>query len=303
MRTHKFLFLLLLPSVAFCQTSQTSGARTAHYLLWLDQIIMQMVTSRSDLFLRVGWEEFLLFSGFTTTLFLIKTAVSNRRHTFFDLEGAVMLLGRIFFASIFLSGYAVFHQVPMNFAHGLTELVGQGMLDPLLAKITAVTTGIEKPGITNILDIVVYLVTLAEMGIVGMILFAVNSFSYLAIGMLVVYGPIFIPLLITQNFSKWFYRWVDMIVAFSMLTPTIAIFTFVWSAFFMKFFDITIRQNISLAHFTALTGALITLIGSFMFMAFKLVAFNAELFSGAGSMGAFAAASWSSQIRNFIRTA
>lgn len=293
--------LLLLPVSAFAQSS--AAGDMSHQLLWFDDVLGQFVSTKSGFFLTVGWHEWVLFSGCATTMFLIRTALANRRHALFDLEGAVVLLGKILFAAVFLLTYNTLHLIPQYFTHGLAELVGTGMIDPLLQDVDKFVTGIQKPSLTDIVSIVVYFGTVVILECIALILFLLNSGSYLAIGMLATYGPLMIPFLVTQHFSRWFYRWVDMVAAYSMLPVSIVIFTFVWSGFFMKLFDTAIVQDISLDHFLTLLGSLLAMIGSFLLMALRLAAFNAELFSGAGGMGASMAASWENQLRGFVRSA
>ncbi|MDQ2839609.1 MAG: type IV secretion system protein [Acidobacteriota bacterium] len=277
---------------------------------WLDQIIMQLVTTKGDLFVTVGWEEFALFAGFAWIFFLIRTAAANRRHYLFDFEGLVMLLGKTLFVALFLSTYFTpiaagisLHQLPTTIAHGLAGKVTQGMLDPLLAKIHDISTGIQKPSGLNVTDVIVYFLTLGEMATVSMVLFAINGYAYFAVGILTLLGPLFAPLFLTQHFNRYFFKWIDLLIAYSMLGVTIAGLTYIWTFFFMKLFESTIGNDYSNTHFFALTAGLLAMIGSFLFMAFKLPSFNAELFSGAGGMGASAAASWGGQARKLIRSA
>ncbi|MDQ2839797.1 MAG: type IV secretion system protein [Acidobacteriota bacterium] len=309
MRKLRLLSLLLLPVAALAQQSSPS-APLVDQLGWLDQTIMQLVTNKGNLFVTVGWEEFVLFAGFAWVFFLIRTAAANRRHYLFDFEGLITLLGKTLFVALFLSTYFTpiaagisLHQLPMTIAHGLAEKVTQGMLDPLLAKIHDVSTGIQKPSALNLLDVIVYLMTLGDMAIVSMVLFAINGYAYLAVGILTLLGPLFAPLFLTQHFGRYFFKWIDLLIAYSMLGVTIAAFTYVWTFFFMKLFEGTIGNDYSNAHFLSLTGALLAMVGSFFYMAFKLPSFNAELFSGAGGMGASAAASWGGQARKLIRSA
>ncbi len=297
----KLLFLLLVPVACFAQAPASPSSAFVDALGWIDQTVTQLVTTKSALFLRVGWLEFLLFSGFAVTYFLVKTAVSNRRGGIFDWEGFTMLLGRIFFVSIFLSGYTTFHQLPMIISHGLSEIVTQGQLDPLFIKIQAIQDGVQKPNIYNVIDIVSYFVTLGLMALIAMVLFALNSSNYFLLGVLALFGPLAGPFLLLVHFGKWFFNWVGLTVSLSFMGVSIAAFTYVWTFFFMTAFQNTVGNNYSNAHFLALFAVLPALVGGFIWTGIKLGSFNAELFGGTGSSASSAAAGMGSSLRGAVK--
>jgi type IV secretory pathway VirB6-like protein len=140
------------------------------------------------------------------------------------------------------------------------------------------------------------------MAIISIGLFAINGWAYLAYGMCALLGPILIPLLLTKHFSGRFFRWVDASFKYAMLTPVCSAFTFVWSAMFMKFFSNAVRGDYSLGHLLGLTAFMLTMVGSFAYMAFKLPAFAGELFGGGGEGFSGVANDMANFTRSIVKT-
>jgi type IV secretion system protein VirB6 len=306
MPRNKILFLILL----FAGTTNAAPlSPPVDYLTWLENAITDLVTTKGGLLVDVGWIELVLFSGFAITFFLIRTAASNRRHSIMDVEGATLLLGRMMFAGLFLTIYAVplgstgisLSGLPTTISHGISGAITQGMLDPLLQQVHDIATGIQKPGPVAFLDMAVYWMTLGEMGIVTMVLFAVNGYAYFVVGILTLFGPLFIPFLVTQNFTGKFFSWIGSLFQYAMLTPVISAFTYVWTLFFTTFFSRTVHGDYSLDHFLVLTGIMFTMIGSFFYTAFKLPGLTNEMFGGGGNIGAGVMNSYTSFVRTILR--
>ncbi len=298
--------LLVVPSAAFAGQAQPPSI---DLLGWFSNEISNLMTARAGFLLPIGWEEFVLFSGYALTYFLIKTALAGRYHGIFDLAGFVLLLGRMFFVVIFLSCYmtplggsgVTLAMLPITIARGISSQITDGMLDPLIQQIRDVMTGVEKPGLTNLLNIVVYAVTIAEMSVVSIGLFIINAYAYFAYGLCALFGPILIPLLLTKNFAGKFFRWIDASFKYAMLTPVCSAFTFVWSAFILKFFSSAVHGDYSLAHLLGLTALILTMVVSFIYMALKLPAFAGELFGGGGEGFSGVAGDMANFTRNIVR--
>jgi type IV secretory pathway VirB6-like protein len=160
----------------------------------------------------------------------------------------------------------------------------------------------QKPGPMAIIDIFAYCLNLFDMAIISIGLFAINGWAYLAYGMCALLGPILIPLLLTKHFSGRFFRWVDASFKYAMLTPVCSAFTFVWSAMFMKFFSNAVRGDYSLGHLLGLTAFMLTMVGSFAYMAFKLPAFAGELFGGGGEGFSGVANDMANFTRSIVKT-
>jgi hypothetical protein len=285
---------MIFPLLAQVQTP----APAVHFLGTLADMAKQMMAEKVPLLLRLGWIEASLFAGFATFWFLIKTALAGRYHGIFDIEGFVVLIGRMLFVAILLSGYTVWSQLPTDFAYGLADYIGQGQMDPLIARANALTSGLDKPDIWNLIQVVFYFGANGEMMLIGLVMFALYSQVFQTIGVVVIYGPLFIPLLLTKHFERWFFRWVDVMIAAPMMIPTIAIYVFLWSNFLMNAFDKLFGGPISLASFAVTLGVtLVLLIGGLVFGAVRLGSTHSDLFAGSGSVGGGMVAGWDNLVR------
>ena len=65
------------------------------------------------------------------------------------------------------------------------------------------------PSILFVLEIASYLLILMLVGLFQMLLFVVTAFGFIAVAVLSITGYLMIPLLLTKNFSKYFWNWLD----------------------------------------------------------------------------------------------
>jgi len=100
-------------------------------------------------------------------------------------------------------------------ARSMAGLIDLSALNQLVLQVQAITSGLEKPGFTDIIGIVVYVYTLIQMGIIQAVLFFVTSFGFVAIGVGSLLGPLFIPFYMWPTQAGKFYRWLDFMIVYS----------------------------------------------------------------------------------------
>src|SRR5580658_3148941 len=67
-------------------------------------------------------------------------------------------------------------------ARSMAGLIDLSALNQLVPQVQAITSGLEKPGFTESIGIVVYVYTLIQMGVIQAVLFFITSFGFVAIG-------------------------------------------------------------------------------------------------------------------------
>jgi hypothetical protein len=60
------------------------------------------------------------------------------------------------------------------------------------------------------------------------------------------FGPIFVPLLMTKTFRAKFFHFLDVLISFAMIRAVAAAFIFVWSGFMNAFIQQTFNGNYSM---------------------------------------------------------
>ncbi len=67
------------------------------------------------------------------------------------------------------------------------------------------------------MEILTYLLVYIFVGLAGGILFLINCSSFIFYGVAALFGPIFVPLLMTRTFRGKFYNFVDVLLSFAMI--------------------------------------------------------------------------------------
>ena len=64
--------------------------------------------------------------------------------------------------------------------------------------------------------------------------------------MAALFGPLFVPLLMSRTFRGKFYNFVDVLLSFAMIRAVASAFIFVWSGFLITFLQQTFNGDYSL---------------------------------------------------------
>jgi hypothetical protein len=75
--------------------------------------------------------------------------------------------------------------------------------------------------------------------------FGINS-AFILYGVTALFGPIFIPLLMTKTFRSKFFHFLDVLISFAMIRAVAAAFIFVWGGFMNAFIQQTFNGNYSM---------------------------------------------------------
>jgi type IV secretion system protein VirB6 len=84
------------------------------------------------------------------------------------------------------------------------------------------------------------------LGVASAILFVINCSAFILYGVTALFGPIFIPLLMTKNFRAKFFHFLDVLIGFAMIRAVAAAFIFVWAGFMNAFLQQTFNGNYSI---------------------------------------------------------
>ena len=79
------------------------------------------------------------------------------------------------------------------------------------------------------------------------ILFVINCSAFILYGVTALFGPVFIPLLMTDRpFAAKFFHFLDVLISFAMIRAVAAAFIFVWAGFMNAFIQQTFNGNYSM---------------------------------------------------------
>jgi type IV secretion system protein VirB6 len=169
-------------------------------------------------------------------------------------------------------------------AQAIVAALDQNSLNTLLDLIKNAASGTNTPSLLAPLQLVCYIIVQLLLGIAGAILFLINASSFIFYGVTALFGPIFIPLLMTQTFRAKFYSFLDNLVSFAMMRAVASAFIFVWAGFMNSFITQTFNGDYSLPMWLANLIPVLTVFGAFTLNMLYIPRLTQAIFGGASGM-------------------
>jgi hypothetical protein len=160
----------------------------------------------------------------------------------------------------------------------------QNSLDSLLQLLKTAGDNTAMPSLMAPIQILCYFLVQILLGLASGVLFLINCSSFILYGVTALFGPIFVPLLMTRTFRAKFFHFLDVLIAFAMIRAVAAAFIFVWSGFMNGFIQQTFNGNYSmemwLANLIPCTMVFIAFIINMLF----IPSMTQAIFGGAAGM-------------------
>jgi hypothetical protein len=131
-------------------------------------------------------------------------------------------------------------------AQAMVAAFDQHSLDQFLQLLKTAGDNTTMPSFTAPLQILCYVVVQLILGLASAILFVINCSAFILYGVTALFGPIFVPLLMTQTFRAKFFQFLDVLISFAMIRAVAAAFIFVWAGFMNGFLQQTFNGNYSM---------------------------------------------------------
>jgi type IV secretion system protein VirB6 len=174
-------------------------------------------------------------------------------------------------------------------AQAMVAAFDQSSLDSLLQLLKTAGDNTSMPSITAPVQILCYFFVQALLGLASAILFLINCSAFILYGVTALFGPIFVPLLMTRTFRAKFFSFLDVLISFAMIRAVAAAFIFVWAGFMNAFIQQTFNGNYSmemwLANLIPCTMVFIAFIINMLFIPSMTQAIFGGAAGMAGSMG------------------
>jgi len=140
------------------------------------------------------------------------------------------------------------------------------------------------PSFTAPLQILCYVVVQLVLGLTSAILFVINCSSFILYGVTALFGPVFIPLLMTKNFRAKFFHFLDVLISFAMIRAVAAAFIFVWAGFMNGFIQQTFNGNYSMEMWLANLIPCVMVFIAFIINMLFIPSMTQAIFGGAAGM-------------------
>ncbi|HEX4022256.1 MAG TPA: type IV secretion system protein [Acidobacteriaceae bacterium] len=174
-------------------------------------------------------------------------------------------------------------------AQAMVAAFDQSSLDSLLQLLKTAGDGTPMPSLMAPVQILCYFLVQVLLGLASAILFLINCSAFILYGVTALFGPVFVPLLMTQTFRSKFFHFLDVLISFAMIRAVAAAFIFVWSGFMNTFIQQTFNGNYSiemwLANLIPCTMVFIAFIVNMLFIPSMTQAIFGGAAGMAGSMG------------------
>jgi hypothetical protein len=174
-------------------------------------------------------------------------------------------------------------------AQAMVAAFDQSSLDSLLQLLKTAGDQTAMPSFTAPVQILCYFFVQILLGLSSAILFLINCSAFILYGVTALFGPIFVPLLMTKTFRAKFFHFLDVLISFAMIRAVAAAFIFVWGGFMNAFIQQTFNGNYSmemwLANLIPCTMVFIAFIINMLF----IPSMTQAIFGGAAGLASRAA--------------
>jgi TrbL/VirB6 plasmid conjugal transfer protein len=120
-------------------------------------------------------------------------------------------------SSPLLGGYS-FSQVIPQTAFSMADLVGNTTQQQMLSKLNQITDGMSDMSSFSFFeprDFIIYLLVTLLIAVLELAMFIVIGFGYLALGAVLMIGPILIPFMIVPKLDFLFWNWLKALIKYS----------------------------------------------------------------------------------------
>ncbi|MDE3104864.1 MAG: type IV secretion system protein [Acidobacteriota bacterium] len=165
-------------------------------------------------------------------------------------------------------------------AQVIVAALDQNSLTQLQSALSTALNNTPQPNYLAPLEILAYLLVYVFVGLAGGVLFLINCSSFIFYGVAALFGPVFVPLLMTRTFRGKFFHFVDVLLSFAMIRAVAAAFIFVWSGFLITFLQQTFNGDYSLPMWIANLYGVIAVFIAFILNMAMVPAITQTLFGG-----------------------
>ncbi|AXC15980.1 hypothetical protein ACPOL_6770 (plasmid) [Acidisarcina polymorpha] len=270
---------------------------TIDWLYQLTQQLTDLTTANGDALSNFG----MILLAFLATLKLIGVAIRMSPWSAYfggyrpvSLDELKVFLFRLLFCCVIehywtnnLPGAAFgFNRMFSYIAGAISQILDQNSLNQLLQLMHTAASDTTLPTGLAIYQYVVYFLIMILMGLASGILFLINSSAFIFYGVTALFGPVLIPLYMTETFRGKFLHFVEVLASFAMIRAVAAAFIFVWSGFLTGFMQQTFEGNYSLANWLANLVPFMTIYVAFILNMVLVPSITQIIFGGgAGAAG------------------
>jgi hypothetical protein len=190
-------------------------------------------------------------------------------------------------SSPLLGGYSFSEAIPRT-AFGMADLVGTTTQQQMLAKLDQITNGISSMSSFSFLharDFIIYLIITLLIALLELSMFIVIGFGYLALGAVLVIGPVLIPFMIVPKLDFLFWSWLKALIKYSFYPVIGNIVLLGICQIMLSILNTTFPTAGQIAFSIVQLPILIVVFAAGLYAIFKIPSLVGDIFSGTASAG------------------
>ena len=169
-------------------------------------------------------------------------------------------------------------------AQAMVAAFDQNSLNQLIQLLKTAGDNTPMPSIMAPVQYICYFVVQGLLGIASAILFVINCSAFILYGVTALFGPVFIPLLMTRTFRAKFFHFLDVLLSFAMIRAVAGAFIFVWAGFMNGFLQQTFNGNYSIEMWLANLIPCIMVFVAFIVNMLFIPSMTQAIFGGAAGL-------------------
>lgn len=171
-------------------------------------------------------------------------------------------------------------------AQQIVTALDQNSLQNFNMLLSNAANGVSSPAMFAPIELVCYYLIQLLLGIAAAIIFVINVSSFIFYAITALFGPLFIPLYMTNSLRGKFFHFVEVLISFAMIRAVASAFIFVWEGFMNTFLTQTFNGDYSIGMWLAnLIPVLTVFVAFFINMLFIPSITQAIFGGGAGAVG------------------
>jgi len=247
--------------------------------------LTEMMTREAPLFVASGIKIFDAFAVIVVVWFGIQWAqqggMSQDRFSAFLMKLSFGFAMQHFYVNP-IPGFGVnFYQLIVNEGTYLANLLNQGISQDIFARLNAVYAGMETPSwsLGNVMEYVRYIILTGAILGAEIAVFGVIAYGYVAVGVAVLLGPIFIPFFLIPVLDWLFWGWLKSLFQYAFYPVVANAYVYVFGKMLINFVNRT-GPPYDGAKIGWLFGPLLFILIAFAFGLFKVPSLVNSLFTG-----------------------
>ncbi len=169
-------------------------------------------------------------------------------------------------------------------AQAIVSALDQNSLQNFNQLLTDAGSQMGAPGMFSVSEQACYWLVQLFLALASGILFVINCSSFIFYAVSALFGPLFIPLYMTNSFRGKFFHFAEVLLSFAMLRAVASAFIFVWEGFINTFMQQTFHGDYSIGMWIANFIPFVMVFVAFIINMLFIPAITQAIFGGGASV-------------------